>query len=324
MRNAFFHTLLDLAKQDERIALIVGDLGFSVVEPFAEQLPKRFVNVGVAEQNMMGVAAGMALSGHIVFTYSIGNFPTIRCLEQVRNDVCYHNANVKIVAVGGGFAYGSLGFSHHVTEDLAVMRALPNMVVTAPGDPVETDYATRALAVHEGPAYLRLGRAGESVIHRPQIPFQLGKALTVREGTDLTLISTGGMLQSVLQVAERLAAQGVEARVVSMHTLKPLDADAVRNAAHETGAVITVEEHSEIGGLGSAVAEVLSESPRAAPHKRIAIPSTFATVAGSQDYLRTRYGLSVEGILEVVIKFLQDQRLSRQSFTAASASERSG
>src|SRR5207249_10726475 len=196
MRGAFFRALLELAEQDERVHLVVGDLGFGVVEEFARRFPARFLNAGVAEQNMTGIAAGMALSGKIVFTYSIANFPILRCLEQVRNDVCYHNANVKIVAVGGGLAYGSLGATHHATEDLAILRSLPRMVVVAPGDPVETEAATRAVRTQAGPCYLRLGRAGEAKVHRGEIDFQLGKAIQVRDGRDLTLVTTRGMLET--------------------------------------------------------------------------------------------------------------------------------
>src|SRR5207302_2491203 len=203
-RTAFFKTLLEMAEHDDRVTLVVGDLGFGVVESFAQRFPNRFVNVGVAEQNMTGIAAGMALSGKVVFTYSIANFPILRCLEQIRNDVCYHNANVKIVAVGGGLAYGSLGSTHHATEDLAIMRALPRMVVVAPGDPTEAEAATQAVAAHAGPCYLRLGRAGESKVHRGEIDFQLGKAIQLRDGKDLTLISTGGLLETAVQVAESL------------------------------------------------------------------------------------------------------------------------
>src|SRR5437879_1465688 len=187
MRDTFVSALLELARKDTRISLLTGDLGFGVLDKFSSELPRQYVNVGVAEQNMTGVAVGMALTGRIVFTYSIGNFPTLRCLEQIRNDVCYHEANVKVVTVGGGFAYGGLGISHHATEDLAVMRALPNMVVVAPGDPVETDAATRAVALGRGPSYLRLGRAGERAVHIAPLRFELGKAIVVREGGDLTL-----------------------------------------------------------------------------------------------------------------------------------------
>src|SRR6267142_4822159 len=176
MRGSFFSALLQLAEHDERVYLVVGDLGFGVTDPFARRFPGRFLNVGVAEQNMTGIAAGLALSGKIVFTYSIANFPILRCLEQVRNDICYHAANVKVVAVGGGLAYGSLGSTHHATEDLAIMRVLPQMVVVAPGDPAEASAATQAVAAHPGPCYLRLGRGGDPRVHPGPIHFELGKA----------------------------------------------------------------------------------------------------------------------------------------------------
>src|ERR1700758_2544904 len=260
MRTAFFRALMQAAEHDERIHLVVGDLGFGVVEPFSEKFPKRYLNAGVAEQNMTGIAAGMALSGKIVFTYSIANFPTLRCLEQVRNDVCYHKANVKIVAVGGGFAYGALGMTHHAVEDLAILRALPEMTVVAPGDPVETGAAVHAIAARPGPCYLRLGRAGEPVVHPAPIKFEIGKAIRLREGHDVTIISTGGMLATVMEVANALMVRGLETRVLSMHTLKPLDIESILTAIRETRALLTLEEHSIVGGLGSAVAEVLSES----------------------------------------------------------------
>jgi len=299
MRTAFFRTLLELAEHDERINLIVGDIGFGVVEPFAERFPRRFLNAGVAEQNMTGIATGLALCNKVVFTYSIANFPTLRCLEQIRNDVCYHNANVKIVAVGGGFAYGSLGMTHHATEDLAIMRALPGMVVVAPGDPIEAEQATRAIVAHPGPCYLRLGRAGERPVHRSRVTFEIGKAITLRNGDDVTLISTGGVLRTAVLVAERLAQEGVQTRVLSMHTVKPLDTDAVLVAARETRAIVTIEEHSVIGGLGGAVAEVLAESDREKiVFKRVGLPSVFSSHVGSQEYLRAAHGLSEDQILK--------------------------
>jgi transketolase len=306
MRTAFIETLFELAKQDERIVLIVGDLGFSVVEPFMKQLPRQFLNVGVAEQNMTGIAAGMALSGKIALTYSIANFPTLRCLEQIRNDVCYHNANVKVVSVGGGFAYGSLSVTHHATEDLAVMRALPGMVVVAPGDPGEARAATRAITAYPGPCYLRLGKAGEPTVHQGTIDFQLGKAICMREGSDATLISTGGLLHTTMRTAERLASEGIEARVLSMHTLKPLDMEAVLSAAAETRMIVTIEEHSIIGGLGSAVAEALAEAdgPKIT-FKRIGLPSAFSPHIGNQEYLQDRHGLTPEAISQCVVRTLQ-------------------
>jgi len=297
MRGAFFRALLELAKQDERVHLVVGDLGFGVVEEFARRFPARFLNAGVAEQNMTGIAAGMALSGKIVFTYSIANFPILRCLEQVRNDVCYHNANVKIVAVGGGLAYGALGATHHATEDLAILRSLPRMVVVAPGDPVETEAATRAVTAHAGPCYLRLGRAGEAKIHSTQVDFVLGKAIEMHEGRDITLISTGGMLGTAMQVTDILYNAGVQTRLLSMHTVKPLDTAAIESAVRETGAVFTLEEHSVVGGLGGAVAEFLAENwETPLTFKRFGLPSEFSSFVGSQEYIRGRHGLSAEAV----------------------------
>jgi len=301
MRTTFIHTLIECARADGRIWLLVGDLGYSVVEPFRQEFPGRFINVGVAEQNMTGIATGLAISGKVVFTYSIANFPTLRCLEQIRNDVCYHNTNVKIVAVGGGFAYGAHGMTHHATEDLAIMRALPNMTVIAPGDPVEAALATRAIIEWPGPCYLRLGKAQEPVVHKTSPNFQIGKAIVVRKGGDVTLITTGGILFNTVQAAEQLARQGIQARVLSMHTLKPLDTEAVLAAARQTKAIVTVEEHSIIGGLGSAVAEVLAELGSShTTFRRMGIKNEFCRQIGSQEYLRGVYGLSVEGIIEVV------------------------
>ncbi len=306
MRTAFIKTLFDLAKEDERINLIVGDLGYSVVEQFQNQFPSRFINAGVAEQNMTGMAAGLALSGKIVFTYSIANFPTLRCLEQIRNDICYHKANVKIVAVGGGFAYGPLGMTHHATEDLAIMRSLPNMLVVAPGDAVEARLATEAIVRHEGPCYLRLGKAGEPRVHEIEPDFKLGKALQIKAGTEITLMATGGLLYNTLKAAEKLEEDDISVRVLSMHTVKPLDIEEVLKSASETSAIFTVEEHSIIGGLGGAVAEILAESEfSGVSFKRLGIESTFISQVGNQEYLRELFGLSAEGIYYSVTSALE-------------------
>jgi transketolase len=305
MRNAFLDELFELAQQDSRIVFITGDLGFSVVERYMEELPDQFVNAGVAEQNMTGVAAGMALCGKIAFTYSIANFPTLRCLEHVRNDVCYHDANVKVVSVGGGFAYGTLGATHHATEDLGVMRMLPNMVVVAPGDPVETRAATRAIADYDGPCYLRLGKAGEPDVHESPVQLELGKAIVVRNGDDATLISTGGMLHLAVRVADALAEEGIETRVLSMHTLSPVDEEAVLGAARETGALVTVEEHSIVGGLGSAVAELLAETNDVhVPFRRAGVPPRFSPRIGSQQFLLGENRLDVAPIARTVRELL--------------------
>ncbi len=312
MRTAFIKTLTEIAAQDPQVMLVTGDLGFGVVLDFAKRFPKQFLNAGIAEQNIAGLSAGLALSGKVVFIYSIGNFPTLRCFEQVRNDICYHNANVKVVAIGCGCAYGALGSTHHATEDLAVMRALPQMTVLSPGDPVETEGAVRAAVSLQGPCYLRLGRAGEPVVHKGPVPFKVGKALMVRNGLDLTLIATGGMLCTAVNVADRLRDHEVKVRVLSMHTIRPLDVDAVLTAARETGVVVTLEEHSIIGGLGGAVAEVLSESGLpGVSFKRLGLPSTFIKQVGDQDYLRKVHGLSEDGILTTLQQILETARARR-------------
>jgi transketolase len=286
VRTAFIQELFELARNDRRIFLVVGDLGYSVVEPFASEFPDRFLNVGVAEQNMAGIAAGIALSGKIVFTYSIANFPTLRCLEQIRNDICYHGANVKIVAVGGGLAYGPLGFSHHGTEELGILRALPNLAVLAPADPVEAALATRAMVKWPGPCYMRLGKAGEPKIHRCPPVFRIGYPLKLRAGHEAAILSTGVVAGKALAAAERLEETGITVAVYSVHTLKPLATEWLTGLAVRFPLLVTVEEHTSIGGLGSAVAEILAEMP--SPHarlKRIALPDAFQPWAGSQEFL---------------------------------------
>lgn len=293
MRTAFIETLTQVARQDPNVWLVCGDLGFGVLDKFAAEFPKRFLNAGVAEQNMMGLAAGLALSGKTVFVYSIANFPTMRCLEQIRNDVCYHQANVKVVAVGGGYTYATHGYTHFGLEDLAVLRALPGITIAAPGDPIEADLITRALAAQPGPAYLRLGKAGEPKIHTaPPQGFALGRAILTRPGTQLTLITTGGMLKLAVDTADTLAKAGLSIRVLSVPTLKPLDSEAILTAARETGAIITMEEHSITGGLGSAVAEVLAESPppKGVRFKRFGVADRISHLVGSQAFMQAAMG----------------------------------
>jgi len=306
VRDVFVKQLMALAERDPRIMLITGDLGFGVLTSFAERYPAQYINAGVAEQNMTGLATGLALEGRIVFTYSIANFPTLRCLEQIRNDACYHDANVKVVAIGGGFSYGALGISHHATEDLAILRSLPNMTVVSPGDDWETAAATEAIVNTPGTCYLRLDKSSAGDTGRPNERFVLGQARTLRRGTDVAIAVTGGILALALRAADRLAANGVSARVLSFHTIKPFDRDAVTAACRETGALVTVEEHTLDGGLGSAVAETcmdLGVTPRR--FKRIGLTSGFSSIVGSQDYLRERYGMDEQAIVagvEAVIR----------------------
>jgi transketolase len=306
MRDAFIERLTELAERDPRVFLITGDLGFGVITRFAEQFPRQYLNAGVAEQNMTGLATGIALEGRIVYTYSIANFPTLRCLEQVRNDAAYHDADVKIVAIGGGFSYGALGMSHHATEDLAVLRAMPGVTVVAPGDDWEAAEATEAVAATPGTCYLRLDRSSAGVQRNEGEQFTLGRARKLREGTDLTLIATGGMLGEVLAAPDRLVADGIGCRVLSMHTVKPLDAIAVLAAARETGGIITVEEHVAEGGLGSAVGEVLLDAGLyPARFRRIAVRGGFVSVVGGQAYLRGTLGLDAGSIVRQAQELLE-------------------
>jgi transketolase len=301
MRTAFAETLCELAAKDGRIWLLNGDLGYSVLEPFAERFAARYVNVGVAEQNLTGVAAGLALCGHVVFTYSIANFPTLRCLEQIRNDVCYHRANVKIVAVGGGVSYGAQGYTHHGVEDLAILRTLPNLAVIAPADPVEARLATRAAAEWPGPCYLRLGKAGEPLVHVSEPAFRIGKGIVVREGDDVTLVSTGGMLKTTVEAADLLRARGVRARVISMHTIKPFDTELILTAARETGCVVCVEEHRAPGALFEAVASATVQGGLKCRVGAANLGEETAKAALSQEAYRLQTGLTAEGIAALAI-----------------------
>jgi transketolase len=307
MRDAMTRVLCELAAQDPNLVLVTGDLGFGVLNEFQERFPKQFINAGVAEQNMTGLATGLALSGKTVFTYSIGNFPTLRCLEQIRNDACYHNANVKIIAIGGGFTYGSLGISHHATEDLAILRALPDITVMAPGDPLEAAAATRTIYETPGTCYLRLGRGGESAVHKGLASIALGKALKLCDGKDLAIISTGGILKNAYEARNYLYDKGHCTALYSMHTIKPFDKELINSIASSYKYIATVEEHTVVGGLGSAVAEVMAQlpSPRARL-KMIGLQDCFSSVVGDQEYLRGIYGLSIDAIVNTIEKFIQD------------------
>jgi transketolase len=301
VRDAFVRALTELAPQHPEIVLITGDLGFGVLDEFIGRFPRQFVNVGVAEQNMTGVAAGMALEGHTVFTYSIGNFPTLRCLEQIRNDVCYHKANVKVVCVGGGMSYGAVGMSHHATEDLAILRALPGLCVLSPGDLWEAAEATRYLVSYRGPAYLRLDKSAAPLTTTPGELFRPGCIRTVRQGSDVTLAATGGILAEAMLAATALEELGISCRVLSVHTVKPLDTLTLATAATETGGIVTLEEHAVDGGLGGAIAEALLDvGAHPGFFVRMGLRNTFSSVVGSQRYLREVYSLDAATIIRNV------------------------
>ena len=305
MRDTFVKTLIEEAKKNKNIELITGDLGFGVLKPYWEALPDQFTNAGIAEQNMTGAAAGMALEGKIVFTYSIGNFPTLRCFEQIRNDCAYHNANVKIVCVGGGFVYGPLGMSHMATEDIAIMRALPNVTVVCPGDLVEAECATRAIINTPGTCYMRLGRGGEKRIHDKIDDFQIGKALKVRESikdanNKIAVFSTGAILDETTEACDELISQGYSIEQYSFHTVKPIDKETIMKCAKECRYIVTVEEHNIIGGLGGAVAEVMAECDGKARLVNIGIDDEYCGIVGSQRYLRSKYKIDKDTIINTI------------------------
>lgn len=301
MRDAFIRTLTESVATDRRIILITGDLGFGVLTEFARVFPAHYLNVGVAEQAMAGIAAGLALEGRTVLTYSIGNFPTLRCLEQIRNDICYHGANVKIVCIGGGMSYGQLGVTHHATEDIAIMRALPGMTVLVPGDIWEAEHATRRMLAHDGPCYLRLDKSAAATMPAAGESFHIGRFRTLQQGSDATIVATGGIVGEAVKAAALLHSRGISVRVLSAHTIKPLDERAIVDACRQTGGLLTLEEHNLDGGLGSAVAECCMDNgvtPRW--FLRLGLKNDFPSLVGSQAYHRAAYGLDAASVMRAV------------------------
>lgn len=307
MRDAFTRALMREAAKDPKLTLVTGDLGFGVLKPFWETYPDQFVNAGIAEQGMTGLAAGLAMTGRTVLTYSIGNFPTLRCIEQIRNDCAYHNANVKVVCVGGGFVYGSLGMSHHATEDMAILRALPGVTVFTPGDPHEVEAIVPVMLNTPGTCYLRLGRGGEPYLHEGPIEnYTPPKALTLREGKDVALLSAGGILTQTVGAAKLLEEQGMSAEVVSFPCLKPIDREKLIELSQRFKHIVTVEEHSIVGGFGSAVCEVIAEAGANSRVHRIGMEDVYSTIVGTQQYLRGEYKMDDKAICERTIGWLND------------------
>jgi transketolase len=299
MRNAFAAEVTALAAGDPRVVLLAGDIGNRLFDSFKARFPDRFYNCGVAEANMIGVAAGLAMAGMLPVAYTIAPFITSRCLEQIRVDLCYHDLPVTIAGVGAGLSYASLGPTHHSCEDIAMLRALPNMAVVCPGDPPEVGPAVREAVLRGHPTYLRLGKKGEKSVHPARPELTIGKAITVREGRDVCLLSTGTMLPEVMALAGLLAEQGVSARVASFHTVKPLDEAYLAGAFREFDLVVTVEEHGLIGGFGAAVAEWRSDRHlEGAELLRFGSPDTFLHEAGGQGHARRWAGLDAAHMAE--------------------------
>lgn len=306
MRNAFADEITKCSVSDPRVVLLSGDIGNRLFDGFKAVSPDRFFNCGVAEANMIGMAAGLAMTGLRPVAYTITPFITYRCFEQIRIDLCYHYVPAIIVGVGSGLGYASLGATHHSCEDIACMRSLPGMTVICPSDPLEVCHAVREALQLDGPAYIRIGKKGEPLIHTNPINFQIGKALILTRGRDVCLLSTGTILPQTLHVAQQLAARGIDAEVVSFHTVKPLDKEYLEEAFSKFSTIVTLEEHSLIGGFGSAVAEWMVDEPIMPKAKliRAALRDEFFHEAGEQEYAREKLGFSVETITAKIVASL--------------------
>ncbi len=299
MRKTFINTVLRLAEQDENIHMLTADTGFTILDAFREKFPSRYLNVGIAEATMIGVSAGLALSGKTVFCYAIVPFVTMRCFEQVRIDLCYQNLPVKLIGVGEGFTYGTAGATHHAIEDIALMRALPNMTVICPGDPFEVEKAVEESLKLKGPCYIRLGKvSGESLRPHQGAKFKIGRGNRVKEGNGLALISTGSIMETAARVREKLVESGLDPELISMHTVKPIDKEMIIDLAGRCRIIATLEEHNVIGGLGSAVGDVILENELPVRLVKFAIPDCFVGEVGTQSHLQKCFGLSEDQIVE--------------------------
>ena len=311
-REAFASTLEDLARSDPRVVAVCNDsVGSSSLVRFRELYPERLVNVGIAEQNLVGVGAGLANGGQLPFVCGASCFLTARALEQIKADVAYSAANVKLCGMSSGMAYGALGPTHHSIEDMAWLRAIADLIVVVPADPLETEQALRAAAAHVGPVFLRLSRMKVPAVHPTDYGFQFGRAAVLADGSDVTLIANGTLAGRALEAAALLGKDGVSARVLNMSTVRPIDREAIVRAARETGAIVTVEEHTVVGGLGSAVAEVVVTS-HPVPMRMLGVPGVFAPT-GSAEWLLDHFGLDAAGIHKAATEVLRARQPARIS-----------
>lgn len=298
MRIVFANTLVDLAQKDQRICFITPDMGYSIIDDFQNTFPERYFNIGIAEQNVIAVAAGMALAGFKPYVYSVIPFIIHRCLEQIRVNVAYAKTDVKIIGIGSGFEYGSAGATHYGMEDISIMRSLPDMDIFAPGDMYEMAEITKLTAKNDRPAYIRIGRHNHADMNTDK-KIEIGKASVISKGKDIAFIATGNMVHIAKDYADELKKRGITPTVVSMHTIKPFDADCILSLAETHSRFFTFEEHTVIGGLGSAVAEVLAESGKNARLKRIGINDEFSHLVGNTAYIRRQYKLDLNGVAEL-------------------------
>lgn len=302
MAKSFSQVLLELARQDPRICGVSCDC-WGFLAPLAKEFPHRAIEIGIAEQNLIGISAGLAMQGKIPFAIGMNPFVTMRCFEQIRTDLGYGNRNVKVIGgYGGGVMYAGWGCTHHAMEEMALMRLIPNMTVVMPSDGYETECAIRSAAAIEGPFYISLS-GGELPIGKPEAErnFELGKAVILKEGKDATIMGVGPTVYETLRAYEILKNEGIETRVLNMHTIKPIDKEAILNAAKETNLIVTIEEHTIIGGLGGAVAEVLAEAGSGTTLRRLGLQDTFAIMSGSHQDLKKRYGITAEAVVEEIL-----------------------
>jgi transketolase len=314
MRKTCLDMVYELARKDERIFFIGSDLGVGTLKQFKAEMPDRFLMEGVSEANVVGMAAGLALEGKIVYVNTIATFLTRRCFEQVALDLCLHNVNVRLIANGGGVVYAPLGPTHEAIEDIAIFRALPRMTIIAPADAEEMRRMMPTTVDHRGPIYIRLGKGGDPIVTNDRVPFRIGRAFPMREGADALIVTTGIMLKAALDAATSLGTSGIETAVLHVPTVKPFDQETFLELAAPVRAIVVAEEHTVIGGLGSTVAEIIAESDFPAPKrfKRLGIPDVFPDQYGSQASLLKRYDLTAEKIASVV------QQLSQTHSPAAS------
>ena len=307
MRQACLNEVYNLAKRDRRVFFIGSDLGVGTLKQFQDEMPDRFLMEGVSEAHIIGMAAGLALEGKVPYVNTIATFLTRRCYEQVTLDLCLHNANVRLIGNGGGLVYVPLGPTHLAIEDIAIMRALPNMTVVAPADADEIRRLMPQTLDHQGPIYIRLAKGNDPIVTTDDTPFRIGKALPMREGRDALIVTTGITLRNGLEAAANLQDDGLAATVLHVPTIKPLDAEAVLDYAAQAPVIVTIEEHSVIGGLGSAVAELIAEAnfDPAKRFKRIGIPDVFADDYGSQATLMERYAITTENLTKTVRQLTQ-------------------
>lgn len=305
MRQEFFDIIKKQAQVDKNIILMSADLAPRYFKDFQKQRPRQFINAGIAEANMIGAAAGLALAGKNVYCYSIIPFLIMRALEQIRVDLCAHNLNVKLLGAGGGLVYGLEGMTHHAIEDIALMRALPNMSVAAPGDAYEAQVLAQASIKHQGPLYIRLGQDKNPLVHKKLPRFKIGQGIIIKQGKNISLIAAGSMLYQASLVLKNLEKKGLKPNLISLPTIKPLDIQLIKKISQENHVIFTIEDHSQIGGLGSAVADALTEINYQGLFKKIALPDQYSPYIGQADYLYQKHHLSSQAITSFILKQYQ-------------------